>query len=823
VPPPVVLMRISGIRMRREAMKLLTPTRVLSALVGIVALILLAFVPEHGLADRVAAAAFAVLTLAVACGFTEAVLSRRGVPEIQTAPPRVSLHWWLFGSLVVLGSGLAVNTWFHPGTTLATGDITPPNGIAWLGRIFDPWTWTGSNLGEPSQLPLLLPWAAVLAVVHVVGGDPGFAQRAWYTLLFVGSGLSAFALMTSLRFEPLPALIGAVVYLVNPFVVSTIGTNPVYLAALFLLAATSAVLMSVGLGRMRIRWAVVLLVSASPIFGYTDSNPPLVGMVAAGMLAAPLIVAWLAGWTAAGRCLIALAVAVPLMLIASSYWLVPAVLHLSVVANGQLASVTSWSWTEARATLRNAFWLNSIWTWSFAEYTPYANTYDAPPLSVLKFMLPAIAFGALALGSFSAAPDTKRATQVHLRLAIVASASALLILFLSTGTRPPGNLIFNPLYRLPFGWLLREPTRFVMMAALAYASLIAVVVQNAQNGLGRNPFDRFGVATDQYLGIGAAGIALAVAIPLGFPVLTGAVAPDARPTLPGSHVTVPSYWPQMEQKVDSQPGPGAVLVLPPDDFYQMPYKWNYYGTDGFVVDMFQRHVIVPNAQGYSPANGELLTAVDLATSAILRRDWASTATLLKMLDAQYVLVRGDIDQSFPNRHIVSPNALNDGLVTAPDITLVTQVGSLSLYRFDDTVSEEEIATNYVLVRDPSPDLTALFSLPAGTAIVTDDAAHPLEPQTQAAQELLVMHNSFSDGWQGPPGSRHVLVDGMLNGWLMPRGSPAFMPTYSATFVIGLSRWLSLAAALTALLAPVWIEATLRLRARRRKRPMAEAR
>ena len=69
----------------------------------------------------------------------------------------------------------------------------------------------------------------------------------------------------------------------------------------------------------------------------------------------------------------------------------------------------------------------------------------------------------------------------------------------------------------------------------------------------------------------------------------------------------------MARFVDAAPLSGAVLVLPPDDFYQMPYRWGYYGTDSFIPDLMNRPVLVPSGQGYSPASVQLLRAVDLTT------------------------------------------------------------------------------------------------------------------------------------------------------------------------------------------------------------------
>ena len=56
----------------------------------------------------------------------------------------------------------------------------------------------------------------------------------------------------------------------------------------------------------------------------------------------------------------------------------------------------------------------------------------------------------------------------------------------------------------------------------------------------------------------------------GFPLMTGAVAPDHRPLLPSTHVSVPAYWTAMASYLNGSAPPGNLLVLPEDAFHKMP-------------------------------------------------------------------------------------------------------------------------------------------------------------------------------------------------------------------------------------------------------------
>jgi len=66
------------------------------------------------------------------------------------------------------------------------------------------------------------------------------------------------------------------------------------------------------------------------------------------------------------------------------------------------------------------------------------------------------------------------------------------------------------------------------------------------------------------------------------------------------------------------------------------------------------------------------------------------------------------------------------------------------------------------------------------------------PQPSSSVQLLVVHSSFSNEWKGPANSEHVLVDGMLNGWLVPTGSKAFSAYYEPTHAYRISELISLA-------------------------------
>src|SRR5207245_80742 len=258
-----------------------------------------------------------------------------------------------------------------------------------------------------------------------------------------------------------------------------------------------------------------------------------------------------------------------------------------------------------------------------------------------------MAFGSLVLSSRFGRRVQRARRDRQLTLAVSVAAVAFFVTVLSAGTNPPGNTIFDPLYNLPFGWLLREPARLILMVALGYAVLTAIFIDALLDEM----VDVQRIAAPA-LRLSIAPLALIVAVTVGFPMYTGALVPDTKPTLAAwaissraTHVQMPSYWTEMARYADGLPGQGGVLVLPPDDWYEMPYTW-YYGSDDFVVQLFSRHILIPSSSGYAPASSELVTAVNLTGQSILNRDWPQAEALVKALNAPLVLVRRDIEAPF---------------------------------------------------------------------------------------------------------------------------------------------------------------------------------
>jgi len=768
-----------------------TPRYRFAAVVGLLAIAFL------GLAGDTGAIAGVLGSLAVGALIFSTVLAfaacRSHPAPWQQIRARFTGWFWAFVIVAEVATA-AVQSWFRPGTAIAGTDSIPPDGTAWLARLFDPWSWTGSDIGSAAANQRQLPWASTLAVVHGLGGSADLAQRVWLTLLFVGMGVAAVALLRTLGLRPFAATIGGLVYLFNPLTMVTVPADA-FLLAMALLPALSAMVLAAARGTIRIRTGVVLMVLTVPFLGYVEVQPALTLLLAVAVLLCPLLAWWLGGSRAFWRGARVVGVGGALVLLGSAFWLVPAAIRTGASPPTQLTSLTGWMWTEVRATIANGFWLNTTWAWSSPSVYPYADTYSQQPLMALKYALPVIAFSALLIPAAMAGHVRHVASQ--LRVGVAAAAVALFFIIFSTGTNPPGSLIFDlPYYHLPFGFLLREPdSHFLFVAPLAYAVLIAVGAHYLIQLVHTRQRDDSKRLRPRVLGraaLIALGVAIATLVPT-YPLFTGAVIADSRPGYPPRHVSVPSFWYDMADFVNAEPSAGDILALPADHFNQVDYTWGYYGTDNFIQDLMSRRIVMNLPSVYVTTNPQLGKVVDEIDADIVAHRWTEATTLVSALHTPYVLVRGDVNPSFTGSTAVpSPRALASALSQAPGFVLVHRAGPLQLFGLQGMdPAEFQTVSAIATVNSSQPDLHVLPYLPAGTQLVTSPVRAGLPSVTQVPS--VTRWNDFgayiATTIQEPPGWDYQVVwlnrdpakEGVIN--VIPQG-PFARLTIPTTSVLG---------------------------------------
>lgn len=687
--------------------------RVLSAL-GLILLASLPATERLPVSNLLGTGAVLLFAAAAIAGLIE-TRRRDTAADARRTPPSRRQWWYAYGALALVCVGI-VQLWYIPNGSLAGGDVPPPEGVQWLPHLFEPWSWSGANLGGPST-PVQTPWAVVVAVVHALGGSEVLAQRIWYSVLFAAVAFSGMTLARTLRLRPAFAAVAGAVYVLNPWVFSNASDDPPFYAALAMVALWASVVLATADGRMSIRRGAALILLSAPLIAYVDENPPMIVALLVGTVLAAILALLLTGRPAVVRLARFFALVLPLGLLINAFWIVPALVQLKVVNSGGLASVSSWDWTQARATIPNGFWLNNNWAWSYSDYFPFAHWYDQFPLNFGKYLWALLAFASLLVCTGG---------RRRIRVASLVALITAFIVFFSTGIRFPGSVVFDVVYRLPLGWLLREPGRFLFAAGLGYGILIGITAESTRERLGRLRLAR-GWASDRHLTFPVAAVSYLGLAALSFPLFVGAVVPVPQLAGASARVQVPRYWLAMSDYLNQSAPPGRLLVLPVDDFYQMPYTW-YYGVDQFIPNLIARDTVDPVAQGYIPATSELIDAVSVLSSALIEHRWDAVQHLAQVLGIRNVLVRGDIRTDIPGRTITAPGGLAAALDADPFATDLHNAGALRLYQLAASpVAPPQVVTD----TSETPNLKVLEVLPSNSHLVQ----HTPLPGSALVQEL----------------------------------------------------------------------------------------
>jgi hypothetical protein len=678
-----------------------------SATVGLLFLVVVAIAPQGALAKPAAGACLAAL--AFAC--LSAAVDRSVVVPARMDTRSMSSRAWV--CVPVLLPVVIVFAWVTPKGGFARGDIGPPAGTAWTHRVFDAWSWDGSSLGSPHS-PIEAPLALVQRTLSFAGGPPELAIAIWYFLLFLLASLSMFLLCRTLRLSGASSALGAAAYVLNPYVVSTVGPNPAFLSALGAMPLAMLIVLGVGTRTSSTTRTMVLVGLSAPILGYVYLNPPLLFSVV-GAAALGVAGSWaLDGRAGAHRAAKALALGAPLIIGCCLYWIIPAVLQIQQVNAAGLSDTSSWAFTEVRSTLPNALWLNTFWGWKYPEYFPFAAGFEAFPAHLVRYLPVGVGFAALA----------RYRSSWRTRLSGVLGIAALTVMLLSTGTRSPGNLIFDRLYALPFGWLLREPGRFLNVAAFCTCLLIAIAIEPFAARLSasaRRGLSRIDVGLPWLL-----GISILLLTP-GLPILTGAVV-DGGVEAPTKTVT-PGYWREMFDVMNSDFAGSTVMLLPLNDFYQVPFQW-YYGTDAFVARSLKARVVSPVDESYFAVSKQVSTTAKALTTALRTGDRQGVASLARALGVDLVLLRGDVRADLPQRQISDPARLKREIAASGAAREVLSSGPLTLLRIMDP-EPALVQSQFATIETEQPDVSVLQAIGPERRLVSSSplqgAPHVLLP------------------------------------------------------------------------------------------------
>lgn len=703
-------------------------------------------------------------------------------PSLEASVRRLGLLVWL---LPILGSTAISQTWFRRGKFIARGDIDPfiRDGLAheygWL------WNHQLISGGSTNAQVARAPEVLVSQAVQLLGGSDVLAQRVFLGLVMAFMAAGVICISSAVASSRTAVAAGAVVGIFNPFLLSQIP-NPTAPTAIGVVGIIG------GLGIRSLRGqpvsALTLAIATLPA-SYLANNPPTLA-VAFISTAAIFLLAGIGSSTARQTRLLC-ARAFPIGLLLNLWWIAPMMVTTIGGAEGALFSaqtdVAAWSWTHARSSVANILTLNTSWAWAHSEYVPYARRLDGMGWTWMRFAVPCLALSAPLV-------TTGRRRWASVRLLGV----ALAVVFLAKGLHPPLADVNLWLYHhVPGLWLLREPmTKLGVLLVLLYVGLVTLAVD------GLCAANRTNSNAERRLQFMACGLTLASAIAYVHPLWNGEAIPGRSAALSSAHVSVPVGWRSAASFLNARmPSAGRVLVLPVNDFYQMPTSWGYYGVDALPHMLFRRPVVQLFPGAYyqeSPAYRGLVLAVQ---DSIVESDEEASRRLLKALGVSHVVLRHDLDMTYPGRSFVAPSKVEAGLEAAGGLRRLTGNSVVSIFAVDGgsgiraSVYQGRVVSSRggtEAVRTAALDeavvdgiteglwLSSVNGKSARETTVRDNVLSPSHhditvlgaPKTL----LLAFAESYAPGWrlEGLPtgtGARHVVVDTYANGWLIENAPP----------------------------------------------------
>ena len=607
-------------------------------------------------------------------------------------------------AIVLVISTVIVSRWFRAGTFIATGDMGPLIRQGWEPGVLWSWNYQVTGAGSAAHTIGRAPEFLLIWLSNSLGFDETVAQWMFYTIIYglVAFGV-AYAAGALVRSEWGIVLAGTFA-IMNGFFLTRIP-NPLNIISVGTLALLTGIAMRVAQGRT----------VPTPIAGFAFMpiaflafNPPMFVVATLWASVFALILVWmLFGRRGFLRLLKWDAMAAPWVVVLNLWWLVPFLQAYTggggAESNASFTDPTNWTWAQINNQIPNALTLTANWAWYLPQYLPFTADLDRPEWIWIRFLIPALIFAA----PLAALPARRRVSIVLLGLSGV-------FVFLAKGLMEPLAGVNLWLYlHIPGFWLFREPmSKLGQLLVVLFAIQIAILTEGVvhkwrKRGAVSSRWPKF-LPNPRTLALVAATAASVLVIIYPYPIATGAVIPDQRPMQPSAHVRVPDYWREMAATVNADPSPGKVLVLPLDDYYQMPTQWGFFGVDSIANLLIQRGVIQPKPDGYFGDVPGYKSDVQAIQTALTSGDLAAVPRLLDATGIDTIIVRHDLIRDMPGRAIADDEILAKALERTPGMTRVEE-GELELWHAAQGSGDTVRAYNNIVTVGARPD--------AGSAVI----------------------------------------------------------------------------------------------------------
>ena len=299
---------------------------------------------------------------------------------------------------------------------------------------------------------------------------------------------------------------------------------------------------------------------------------------------------------------------------------------------------------------------------------------------------------------------------------------------LAKGLQPPFKQINLFLYNnVPGFWLFREPmSKLGQLLVIFFGMLFAILLESVWERWQENPTTRNRV-------VKVAAWSRLRRRSCCSPTRCGPAAssPTSAPTSPAPTCASRSTggtWPTRSMRTTR---PGKVLVLPLDDYYQMPTTWGFAGVDSIPNLLIQRPVVQPKPDGYFgevPGFGADVRAVE--TALLSGRPRSGAATARGATGISQVVVRHDLVRGMPGRTFADDRVLDAALRRRPGMTRVVE-GDLDLWHLGDGIAADRAR----LRRGPRRTRTSRPPAPRRSARCRRTSPSPRARPTRASRIL----------------------------------------------------------------------------------------
>ncbi|MDP8261836.1 MAG: alpha-(1-_3)-arabinofuranosyltransferase family protein [Candidatus Ancaeobacter aquaticus] len=583
--------------------------------------------------------------------------------------------------IILIFASLIPLLWFKKGCFIAGGDIAAyidlSNYIKFLPYAWDEQVMAGRH---NFAVHFLLPYGAFWYLLKSFSIPLNIIQQLWACVTLFISALSMYYLInlfTKTSKSTIGTLLGALFYIINPFVANTplivqYNLAPIYMFTPLILAFFIKGLHSKNTSENIFFASLIALTSL--LFASASLNITHL-FVLIGILLAYLIF-YLA--TNRNRFVSAciFIVLCGILYTAVNFWWI-SVSFTKMVSMSNTVSASHKGWEVLNAThLSDAFRLLGSWAWRVGHrdmpYFPYAYVYDSWYFLILEWGLVIFIFSALFV-------QTKKS--------VFPALLALIGLFLMKGETGPFGFFYKYAWNsLPGFWIFREPfAKFAAIVTLSYGLLLGISCSYYFDTL-MEWVNKSSVASRKYISplkhsfkTIFPAIIITVICLLSFPMFTGECIWDHyNYEMRSLHAKVPQYWHDASNWFEENDPDARILPLPKTGYGKSCFNWE----SGFTAECSPVKNLFPNPLIYYEdfPHNEYQAYLNNIFSITEAETSRHASDILRPLGITYVVHQKDVDWKFTWPDAISHDMLSERLSQDTGLKKITSFGKLDIYK-----------------------------------------------------------------------------------------------------------------------------------------------